>query len=686
MNHWALMLADAPARLQLLIARRQRISLPRGADATTRVQCLRQALCHAATVRAVYDSLDTPLQVAVHELRQRQRGIARAELEQRYGSLRSWRALALDPRPRTISEHLVLLGWLLPRPASHLHPTRWLLPPELRRWLPQLLQLESHGPATCPARLPAALRASHSLILAAAQGPLDVHSHGLRASQYRLLSAYLHHEDTDQEALFDFVLPLLCDLGILVSHHGHVRASPAADAFLALPAAAQLACLQKSWLASARPDRILIERGMRLDGIDWPALRRRICTWIAALPTDQIFNPAALYSALSATFGPLANTHTHGFRCIDRMPWQPARAEAIFQRAIHGPLHWLGYIAYRPQGSGGADQGSVFRPSEPCSVLLQPWQYASDGKVLIPAGQSIDLLMLLPFVYWQTNQDDWLCYQISPSSLAQAQSRGYPLQRLQQLLDKHAGPLPPDWEALLDSSNTSTLHIANGLALVADQPGLLSRLSQDRSLRRLLDQRIAPGVALLAPAQLPRLERQLARQGIVLDMPELPSVSLDTAHMPANLAPGDAAALLVACHYYRQHAGAQAILLISAGLEAMLANALTPTLRDATRQTIMQLCPDAATEPSLLSVPSEPTPLPALVQTLRRSIQRQQTLRIAYDSGGLGRWEQRSIRPLGLELRYDTWYLRAYCLIRQAERTFRLDRMADINHCHAVTR
>lgn len=265
MNHWAMMLADAPAALQLLIARRQRISLPRGADANARVQRVRQALCRSTAVRAVYESLEAPVQAAVQDMSRCLRGISSTELARRYGAIRSWRALSLDPRPRTISEELILLGWLLPRPTSPQHPLRWLLPPELRSWLPQPLQLQRQGPVPHSAPLALALLASQSLIIAAAQRPLAVQRYGLRVAEQRRLADSLHSSSNNstQAELFDFVLALLCDLALLVKHQGYVRPGPAADAFLALPAIQQLERLQHAWLSGLRPDLGLSERCRR---------------------------------------------------------------------------------------------------------------------------------------------------------------------------------------------------------------------------------------------------------------------------------------------------------------------------------------------------------------------------------------------------------------------------------------
>jgi hypothetical protein len=54
MNRWARYLQEAPATLQRLIARHNRISLPRGCSAEERVQRLRDALIHQRTVRVTW--------------------------------------------------------------------------------------------------------------------------------------------------------------------------------------------------------------------------------------------------------------------------------------------------------------------------------------------------------------------------------------------------------------------------------------------------------------------------------------------------------------------------------------------------------------------------------------------------------------------------------------------------------
>lgn len=124
MNRWAAFLAQTPPTLQRLIASSQRISLPRACPPAERLARLRAAICRPAAVRAVYFTLAPAEQQAVQQLRRLQRGLAADDLAVRYGPIRPLAELRADRAPRTISERLLLLGWLLPRPATRNHPDR----------------------------------------------------------------------------------------------------------------------------------------------------------------------------------------------------------------------------------------------------------------------------------------------------------------------------------------------------------------------------------------------------------------------------------------------------------------------------------------------------------------------------------------------------------------------------------
>lgn len=177
MNRWAAFLAQMPPTLQRLVASAQRISLPRGCPPAERLSRLRAALCRPAAVRAVYFTLAPAEQRAVQQLRRLPRGLAAADLAARYGPLRPLAELRADRAPRSLSERLLLLGWLLPRPATRNHPTRYLLPPELRAWLPTPLAGADARPLPEAARAvpdAAALRAATAILVAAAAAPLPL--------------------------------------------------------------------------------------------------------------------------------------------------------------------------------------------------------------------------------------------------------------------------------------------------------------------------------------------------------------------------------------------------------------------------------------------------------------------------------------------------------------------------------
>ncbi|EFO82072.1 hypothetical protein OSCT_0071 [Oscillochloris trichoides DG-6] len=248
MNHWARMLADLPVIAQQTIARYQRISLPHQCTPEERVLRLRQALCRQATVRAVYQTLAADEQAALHVLRDLHAGMRPAALALRFGPLRSWSQLAKDPVARTVSERLVLLGWLLPRPATPHHPERLLLPPELRRWLPQPLVIPRVAPAPhTPFRPPLIVTAS-ALVLASARQPLPLRADGrLRQSALREF-ACLADLSTDLAGLLNTTLDLLCGLGVLTRHAGAASPTPAVGGFLGLPCDQRLERLRSAWV------------------------------------------------------------------------------------------------------------------------------------------------------------------------------------------------------------------------------------------------------------------------------------------------------------------------------------------------------------------------------------------------------------------------------------------------------
>jgi hypothetical protein len=673
MNYWAAMLADAPALLQRLIARTQRVSLPRGCDAAERVARLRAALCRRAAVCAVYAGLDEPTQAALQELRTRRGGVSPAELCSRYGPVRPLRTLALDPRPRSVAEQLLLRGLLLPRPARPHHPARYLLPPEVRAWLPQPLVIADCGPAPLTTPLPPVLRAMAALLLAAAERPLPACRNGaLRRRTLAMLAARLSPYDTAQAAaLCAFTLPLAAQLGLLLRGNDCWRLAPAAAPFLDLPPAQQLARLQNAWRRSPQSEHWLAQTGAASAGIDWMYLRARLWDWAMSLPAGRLIDVRPLYQQLAAHYGPLGDAQTHGFRPVARAPWQPRRAQAVFEAALHGPLTWLGAVTL-------ADTHSVYRGRPQEAAARQPWRYGLPGELHV-AHTSIDaaLLRLLPCMAWYSADSSEFVLRLRPHTTA------HNAHAVLALVERCAGPAPHGW-AEQGGPGSPALRLASGVLVLDEDGTTLAHAARHRSVRRYLGKRLARGVALVQPQQAARLSRILAREGIALAGAE--RVAPGQQQAVPGLSPGDAATLLVACALARTGPPA-APFLPDQALEARLWSMLPREQRQTTAEAIERLC---ASSPALETTHREAPIAPAeaaardthptprreeVLARLRHAIRLGSFVRLSYAAGEEGRRSERTIRPLALERAGTTWYLNAYCSLRRAERQFRLDRI-----------
>jgi hypothetical protein len=675
MNRWAALLGETLSELQRLIARMQRISLPRACAADERLRRLRAALCSAAAVRSMYVSLDADTRAALDDLRKRRGGIAAEELVLHYGVVRPLRQMSRDPQPRSVAERLLLLGWLLPRPPAPHPPQRYLLAPEVRRWLPKPLSLPEGAPAPV-APLPLALRATMALLLVCAATPLPLRADGtLRRASLRTLLPLLALDALDDvAAVYAFVLPLLRDLGLVTVQRGRCAVTPAAAPFLATSLEDQRIRLIDAWIHSATPDSWLQRLRAASIGIDWTLFRQRLAQWVEAMPPERLIHPDRLCTALIESFGPLADAHTHGFRVVRRAPWRAQSATRVLLAALREPLHWLGLVAWH--------DGQVYRPLE-YAALDSDWRYGAAGEAFVPfGGVDADALRLAQGGRWVRGDAQGLTWRMTRIPRAQEEA-------VRQVLLRRARTPPDAWGAPC-ADRAPSLRLVDGVALVADAPGDLEFVLRARSVRRYVQTRLAPGIALVRPEHVAALQRVLARQGITISgRAPLPAA----APLIEGLRPGDCAALLVACAFYRRHAPAGMPLTIDATLETRLWSALTPPLRDAVEAALAHLdthsCSaaewtDASGNGHIFAsenVPFGGSTLQSavnergLLETLRRAVAQRRTVTIEYDTGGEGRVERRTVRPLELEQRSDIWYLRAYCHRRRAERTFRLDRV-----------
>ena len=219
------------------------------------------------------------------------------------------------------------------------------------------------------------------------------------------------------------------------------------------------------------------------------------------------------------------------------MPWQPRRAARIWDAALRGPLTWLGIVTWDTPARVArvAARDTVLPPDLPAHAILPTeqdaavdpaaaappavarWQYGAPGALHIPhTGNPAAVLRLLPFADWVAADATHSTYQVTPGTLARAAGQGWSDTVLRHLLQQHAGPPPDGWIGALETAR-SRLRLIQTTVIVADDPTVLDRAAQQRSVRRALDTRIAPGIALASPAQVPGLMRALARQDLVLE-------------------------------------------------------------------------------------------------------------------------------------------------------------------------
>ncbi len=114
----------------------QHTPLPWRASVAERLTLVRQSLCRPAAVRAVYFSSTSEVQAAAQRLRTLPRCLSPKAVTTHFGAIRPLSELRRNRPPQTLAEQLLFNGWLLPRPVARNHPACYVVPPEVRAWLP----------------------------------------------------------------------------------------------------------------------------------------------------------------------------------------------------------------------------------------------------------------------------------------------------------------------------------------------------------------------------------------------------------------------------------------------------------------------------------------------------------------------------------------------------------------------
>lgn len=357
----------------------------------------------------------------------------------------------------------------------------------------------------------------------------------------------------------------------------------------------------------------------------------------------------------------------------DSVRWQQACADLGVQ-AIIGPdnITYLQQTLSRQASQPGPEAADNLHWLK---IEEESWQLHIPHT--LPLWLQFDLRQL---GNWQP-QTDLIC---TPLTIAVAVQRGYNEETIQWLLETSAQTnLPPlqkiqlhQWSQRATAHRLRTVHL-----LSTAQPDQMAALLRQKRLRTHVIDHLSPRHAIVSSALQPHLEKWLAGQAFPLnyqqpkadDPATLLPVSLDeqTAVQWLGLRLLIALGEIVPRPYPPPHALFEQLdsrldAAAKTDLEAIVTTLLT-NLRDAMRGRDTFF-------------PNHQPVSPTTLATIRQAIWDETTLNIHYRALSSQQPSWREVQPLRLEQRRDLTYLHAYCLRAEANLTFRLDRIYDIEN------
>jgi len=365
----------------------------------------------------------------------------------------------------------------------------------------------------------------------------------------------------------------------------------------------------------------------------------------------------------------------------------------------------------------------AFPPAAPVQAA------AGDPDLILapPTAEPIHLARLAPLAAWETPAPPAMLQplRLTPEAVGRTVAAGLPLPQLLANLTQALGrPVSRRQTQRLRAwaAAGQQVRIRHLTVLETADAGLMGQLRGRKLIRRHLGEPLAPTRTILDPAGVPTVVQHLATLGLYarLDPPaaqeptagdgddEETSVAVpadeDDASPAADLAAGDGAAAIqprgprrsaAACQLDVAAAGRlyTAALVyrglgehisLPAPLPADMVDGLARQLDARQRQAAEYAAAQAlealsATLRGYLDLPawqadrSDAQTLPLIEQ----AIAQKQDLRITYWAAGREEPVVRRVTPYWIERRQIVPYLIAYCHLREAERVFRIDRIAD---------
>ncbi len=330
------------------------------------------------------------------------------------------------------------------------------------------------------------------------------------------------------------------------------------------------------------------------------------------------------------------------------------------------PNHLLAY--WRQQAR--RQLGTPLTDPEPAK-WGKPWP---DGwEIWLPARLRPDLLFHLHQLGTFSPPSRLHC---TPLTIAHARNQGYSTLQIQSLLTQATGqPLSPLQMAQLTSwaKRHHTYQLRPVYLLSTKQPEQLAAIAGRQRLRQHFHEQLSPRHVLVSPELASPLRRWLEKQGYPLHAPD-PGETHSNSSSPAAYS----------------YLGLQLLaglgefsdppVTLPADLLAACEQQLTPTQQAQVQtqaQAILSGIRAAIAGQDAFFPPTDSTPSPWL-ETIQAALAAETPLSICYQSLAAAQPGWRQIQPLRLEQRGTLHYLHAWCYRAEANLTFRLDRIQQL--------
>lgn len=282
-------------------------------------------------------------------------------------------------------------------------------------------------------------------------------------------------------------------------------------------------------------------------------------------------------------------------------------------------------------------------------------------------------------------------YQLERSLIQRALQRGHTLDDLLRFLEHALGDALPDrlaaplrqWAAELDRVSVRRVTL-----LEVKDPAALTELTRSHRVRECIQRTLSPRAIVIRETRLPALLRQLNQRGLTPRVDPVIASRTAARQSPTRLFDNPSIAQLYFAALLNQHLADHlpAPYRVDYSLVLELERQLTPADQLLARQLVVDALdllrpapqPPAADETWPGTHSTEARRHWSIVAALEQAIAAETPLDLTYYSPAYDQTTRRIVEPLRLEWHGDVPYLMAYCRLRQDERTFRVDRIADL--------